>query len=134
MTRTHPPPADANPLAPARPGAEYSDGEIPAEDYDVVVFENRFPSLLQVPGEEDVTTPLDGEPLWPTRPAVGRCEVICFSPDPSASLATVGHRRMRTIIEARSEEHTSELQSRGHLVCRLLLEKKNKSAFWWQAL
>src|SRR5690625_6866576 len=26
----------------------------------------------------------------------------------------------------RSEEHTSELQSRGHLVCRLLLEKKNK--------
>src|SRR5690625_7559260 len=27
----------------------------------------------------------------------------------------------------RSEEHTSELQSRGHLVCRLLLEKKNKA-------
>src|SRR5690625_6807009 len=27
----------------------------------------------------------------------------------------------------RSEEHTSELQSRGHLVCRLLLEKKKKS-------
>src|SRR5690625_5305730 len=27
--------------------------------------------------------------------------------------------------ESRSEEHTSELQSRGHLVCRLLLEKKN---------
>src|SRR5690625_5711970 len=30
-------------------------------------------------------------------------------------------------IAARSEEHTSELQSRGHLVCRLLLEKKNKT-------
>src|SRR2546422_7792534 len=29
---------------------------------------------------------------------------------------------------ARSEEHTSELQSRLHLVCRLLLEKKNNSA------
>src|SRR5207253_11280988 len=28
------------------------------------------------------------------------------------------------VLEARSEEHTSELQSRGHLVCRLLLEKK----------
>src|SRR5437660_9446020 len=28
----------------------------------------------------------------------------------------------------RSEEHTSELQSRGHLVCRLLLEKKNERA------
>src|SRR5207253_8597832 len=30
------------------------------------------------------------------------------------------------LYRARSEEHTSELQSRGHLVCRLLLEKKNK--------
>src|SRR5690625_5611320 len=30
----------------------------------------------------------------------------------------------RSILD-RSEEHTSELQSRGHLVCRLLLEKKN---------
>src|SRR5690625_247415 len=29
-----------------------------------------------------------------------------------------------TFTEKRSEEHTSELQSRGHLVCRLLLEKK----------
>src|SRR5690625_6860057 len=28
--------------------------------------------------------------------------------------------------DGRSEEHTSELQSRGHLVCRLLLEKKNR--------
>src|SRR5690625_3600538 len=31
-----------------------------------------------------------------------------------------------SIFKVRSEEHTSELQSRGHLVCRLLLEKKNK--------
>src|SRR2546422_7842838 len=31
-------------------------------------------------------------------------------------------------IRARSEEHTSELQSRLHLVCRLLLEKKKRSA------
>src|SRR5690625_5811564 len=30
------------------------------------------------------------------------------------------------VISERSEEHTSELQSRGHLVCRLLLEKKKK--------
>src|SRR5437870_10984302 len=30
-------------------------------------------------------------------------------------------------LRARSEEHTSELQSRGHLVCRLLLEKKKRT-------
>src|SRR5207253_4978244 len=32
----------------------------------------------------------------------------------------------RGVLLPRSEEHTSELQSRGHLVCRLLLEKKNQ--------
>src|SRR5690625_6936375 len=38
-----------------------------------------------------------------------------------------GSRRITlTHRETRSEEHTSELQSRGHLVCRLLLEKKKK--------
>src|SRR5437660_12299631 len=31
-----------------------------------------------------------------------------------------------SLLTSRSEEHTSELQSRGHLVCRLLLEKKKK--------
>src|SRR5690625_2708763 len=35
--------------------------------------------------------------------------------------------RLRQPIDFRSEEHTSELQSRGHLVCRLLLEKKNET-------
>src|SRR5690625_6326727 len=30
------------------------------------------------------------------------------------------------VLDSRSEEHTSELQSRGHLVCRLLLEKKQR--------
>src|SRR5439155_10785590 len=34
------------------------------------------------------------------------------------------HLYARTAGRKRSEEHTSELQSRGHLVCRLLLEKK----------
>src|SRR5215208_7549819 len=37
--------------------------------------------------------------------------------EPPANLALVD-------VDERSEEHTSELQSRGHLVCRLLLEKK----------
>src|SRR5690625_6833579 len=35
-------------------------------------------------------------------------------------------KKSEDTVEVRSEEHTSELQSRGHLVCRLLLEKKNK--------
>src|SRR5437660_5355656 len=34
---------------------------------------------------------------------------------------------MNDQLSPRSEEHTSELQSRGHLVCRLLLEKKKST-------
>src|SRR5437870_9315927 len=41
-------------------------------------------------------------------------------------LTTTGCARVFVPLP-RSEEHTSELQSRGHLVCRLLLEKKKKS-------
>src|SRR2546422_8482027 len=51
-----------------------------------------------------------------------------LSPGVSASSAAVSTRRGRPAREStqRSEEHTSELQSRLHLVCRLLLEKKKK--------
>src|SRR3989442_9498938 len=37
-------------------------------------------------------------------------------------------RRLAEVNHLRSEEHTSELQSRPHLVCRLLLEKKKKKS------
>src|SRR2546422_1986761 len=44
-----------------------------------------------------------------------------FAPDHRLEIADEARER----IGSRSEEHTSELQSRLHLVCRLLLEKKN---------
>src|SRR5207253_11420984 len=53
----------------------------------------------------------DALPITPPaalNPALGRLQYRCFCG------------------RGRSEEHTSELQSRGHLVCRLLLEKKKK--------
>src|SRR5258708_32094658 len=46
----------------------------------------------------------------------------------AVGLRVVGVRRLYSIsIMRRSEEHTSELQSPDHLVCRLLLEKKKKN-------
>src|SRR5690625_6660392 len=52
--------------------------------------------------------------------------LIASCPHP-ASISSPRLRRTVAVISwltSRSEEHTSELQSRGHLVCRLLLEKK----------
>src|SRR5258708_20281156 len=43
---------------------------------------------------------------------------------PSIISLLLPHRRQRAKFPPRSEEHTSELQSPDHLVCRLLLEKK----------
>src|SRR2546422_7315599 len=40
--------------------------------------------------------------------------------------AIADEKRLSSQVDQRSEEHTSELQSRLHLVCRLLLEKKKK--------
>ena len=87
-----------NPLAARKPGAEYQDGEIPDVDYDVVVFENRFPSMVQVPGVSDAVSHVDGSPLWVSRPAAGRCEVICFDPDENGLPADLPVTRLRTVV------------------------------------
>src|SRR5258708_17639889 len=51
--------------------------------------------------------------------------LTCHSPAPSTAAALF--ERKPCPVNPRSEEHTSELQSPDHLVCRLLLEKKNKT-------
>src|SRR5207253_5832778 len=52
--------------------------------------------------------------------------VPVWSHDGIVCIGEVLKNAVRLTFPKRSEEHTSELQSRGHLVCRLLLEKKNK--------
>lgn len=99
MNRTFLPAADSCPLCPAKPGAAYSDGEIPDTAYDVAVFENRFAALMQVPGEPTDPVALDGEDLWTVRPAAGRCEVVVFSSDHDASFGTLPVERVRTIVD-----------------------------------
>src|SRR5690625_5460256 len=60
----------------------------------------------------------------PAAPTTNAINIVTRSSQP----ANGSERRMNAMnnVKNRSEEHTSELQSRGHLVCRLLLEKKNK--------
>lgn len=98
MNRTFLPPANENPLAPTKPGALPT--EVPAEDYDVVVFENRFPSFsmhMEIP--EDYAEYADASHLVPRKPARARCEVVCFAPNPDISFKDLSEHRIRTIIE-----------------------------------
>src|SRR2546422_6051697 len=52
-------------------------------------------------------------------------EVVEFDPLTDA----LPPQTVALVLPGRSEEHTSELQSRLHLVCRLLLEKKKKNSY-----
>jgi UDPglucose--hexose-1-phosphate uridylyltransferase len=99
--RTHLPPSEACPLCPSS-AANLT--EIPEHDYDVVVFENRFPSLTSVQPEGAAPGP-PSRSLLERRPAMGRCEVVCFSADHEASFAKLTPTRVRTIMEAWVDRH-----------------------------
>src|SRR6266481_6566527 len=62
---------------------------------------------------------------WPQTPCACRLR-SCRPFRDQAGLRQSRPQHQRLLPEARSEEHTSELQSQFHLVCRLLLEKKKK--------
>ncbi|TQJ40220.1 UDPglucose--hexose-1-phosphate uridylyltransferase [Arthrobacter sp. SLBN-112] len=95
QTRTHLPPADQCPICPTTPA---NASEIPAADYDVVVFENRFPSLGPALG------PVPENAVWGTKgPAYGRCEVVSFTPEHTGSFSGLSAERSRTVIEAWSQ-------------------------------
>src|SRR3712207_1620573 len=55
--------------------------------------------------------------------------IISYYPIGTALTAKHGHAAMMGVYGMRSEEHTSELQSRQYLVCRLLLEKKKYARY-----
>src|SRR5687768_17759995 len=58
--------------------------------------------------------------------STGNSRTAPLSSRPTGALYFASTGRDGARLRTRSEEHTSELQSRLHLVCRLLLEKKNK--------
>ncbi|TVS84252.1 galactose-1-phosphate uridylyltransferase [Mycobacterium helveticum] len=90
--RTYKPPPDQCPLCPGPTGLT---SEVPAPDYDVVVFENRFPSLSGAGRAAPV--PGDG---FVSAPGHGRCEVVCFSSAHTGSFAELEPAHARLVVEA----------------------------------
>src|SRR5690625_5858022 len=86
--------------------------ELTLNDHVVNMIEGGFDLALRIGHLAD--TSLVARPVGVTP------YVVCASPTLIAERGTTAHPQELD----RSEEHTSELQSRGHLVCRLLLEKK----------
>ena len=130
------PSAELCPLCPSRPNRST---EIPAPNYDVVVFENRFPVLRgAVTGSAPQGLPPSdpapigaelGMELLPLAeyPGYGRCEVVCFTAEHDASFAGLSARRIRTVLEAWADRtrvlgampgirHVSCFENRGEAV------------------
>lgn len=104
--RTYKPPAEKCPLCPGPSGLT---SEVPAPDYDVVAFENRFASLSGADGPQLRLSASGHE--FPTAPSHGRCEVICFSSDHNGSFADLDHPQARLVVEA-WRHRTRDLMSR----------------------
>ena len=129
QNRTFLPPTDECPLCPSGGGTMPS--EIPAHEYDVVVFENRFPSFAadgpavgKFAAAEAAAAEPPGNPLLAQAPALGRCEVVCFTSDHDASFSSLSPARARTVVDVWADrtrvlsaldavEHVFPFENRG---------------------
>ncbi|MGW2545703.1 galactose-1-phosphate uridylyltransferase [Kitasatospora sp. NPDC001574] len=100
QARTYHPPADECPLCPSHDGRL---SEVPASDYQVVVFENRFPALATGADPEHL-----GHPVAKAEPGAGRCEVVCFTADHGSSFADLTEPQVRLVLDAWTDR-TAEL-------------------------
>jgi UDPglucose--hexose-1-phosphate uridylyltransferase len=91
QSRTYKPSTRNCPLCPSKPD-HFT--EVPAADYNVVVFSNRFPALAPSPG------PVREQGTLLTRPGAGRCEVICFTCDHQASVASLKPAQVELVVAA----------------------------------
>jgi UDPglucose--hexose-1-phosphate uridylyltransferase len=101
QVRPYHPGADVCPLCPS---TDTRHSEIPAPDYEVVVFENRFPSLSGPPEPGDE---LIGPLPHRLRRGGGRCEVISFTADHDAMFASLGEDRVGLILQAWTDRTAS---------------------------
>ncbi len=90
--RTFLPPADFCPLCPTKPGGFPT--EIPEASYDIVAFENRFPSLRPDPPAPVV----EASEVYPVRPAEGVCEVVVYTPEHNSTLAAQPVERIHKLV------------------------------------
>ena len=89
--RTFHPPKDYCPLCPTKPGGIAT--EIPEDDYDIVVFENRFPTF-----SNDAEWVDDMSDIYKRLPSKGICEVICYSSSHDSYLEDQPLERIENLI------------------------------------
>jgi UDPglucose--hexose-1-phosphate uridylyltransferase len=116
QNRTFLPPPEYNPLAVTRD--EAAPTEMPPGDYEVAVFDNRFPSLSLASHDPP-------QLHVPTAAAAGHCEVVVFTQDPKASLAGLDIARIELLLKVWADR-TARVQ--GHGGIQYVLPFENRGA------
>ena len=114
----HPPPGYC-PLCPTKDGGFPT--EIPFADYDIVVFENKFPSLSTTPPEPSV----EGTWLTPVRPSEGVCEVVCYSSDHDATFSSLPLSQIKKLTRVWTQRYVA-LDERPEIEYVFIFENKGK--------
>jgi UDPglucose--hexose-1-phosphate uridylyltransferase len=112
--RTFLPPPEYNPLAVTVDAANPT--EVPAGDWDVAVFDNRFPSL----GGPAAEPP---QAIVPTMPATGHCEVVVFTKDTKSSLGALPLAHIELLMQVWGDR-TARLAARGDIAYVLPFENR----------
>jgi len=114
--RTFHPPKDYCPLCPTKVGG--IDTEIPKDDYDIVVFENRFPTF-----EKDAPDVIGESELFKRKPSRGICEVVCYSSSHDSYLEDQPLIKIENLIRVWIERY-QELGKKGFIKYVFIFENK----------
>ncbi|HKP70912.1 MAG TPA: galactose-1-phosphate uridylyltransferase [Pyrinomonadaceae bacterium] len=106
--RTFLPPPDYCPLCPTKPGGHPT--EVPEPTYDLVAFENRFPSLKPNPDAPAI----EADGIYEVEPSKGVCEVVLYSPNHYTTLAEEPVERLHKLV--RVWRHRFDALSRNEFV------------------
>jgi UDPglucose--hexose-1-phosphate uridylyltransferase len=117
--RTFLPPPEYCPLCPTAPGTDVFT-EVPASNFEIAVFENRFPGL-----RPDSPSAGDDSLLERRAPAVGICEVVVYSADHDATLASLPERQVRALVDVWADRY-EELGRRPDVNYVFVFENRGK--------
>ncbi len=118
--RTFLPPAEYCPLCPTEQGGFPT--EVPRESYDIVVFENKFPSYVPDAPEPDEP----GTILTPTAPGRGVAEVVVYSDEHEETLAGLPEGRIHNLVEVWADRY-EELGALDYVDYVFIFENKGEA-------
>ncbi len=118
--RTFHPPPEYCPLCPTKSEDDFPT-EVPRSSYEIVVFENKFPSFVPEPSEPEET----GTELTPVTVGQGVCEVVLYTDDHYATLAEMDEKHIKNLVDVWADRYV-ELGARDFVDYVFIFENKGE--------